>query len=915
MSPKEKETPKLPKEKDVEQKESNSKKKIELPEDELSEEDAALKGELEMLVERLQEDKVELYQPGIDSLKKFIKESTSSMTAVPKPLKFLRSHYDALISVYGKWEDKTLKAELADVLSMIGMTYNESDNKDGVETYKRESLKWRLLGNLKSLNEWGHEYLRHLSLEIGEQYQEDLEFSKEKDEKLFSLALEIVPEFLKHNAETEAVDLLLELESIDKLPQFVDKDTFERVCLYLVSCVPLLAPPDDLSFLNTAFSIYLLQNQLTNALSLAIRLDDEELIRNVFEATDDEIVQQQLGFILGRQNSCFKIDNEKVQQCISNVKISEYFKYLTKELNLLTPKVPEDIYRSHLESSPTSIMNSSMESAHQNLASAFVNSFVNAGYGSEKVVQEDQWIYKTKGTGMLSTTASLGLINLWDNTEGLQKLDEYLYNEQSEIKAGALLGMGLSSTSVHDEVESALLILQDYLSGTEKNVSIITSVITGLGISFAGSEDETVLNLLLPLISDTDISLEVSSLAALALGHVFVGTCNGDISSTILQTLLERESSELTSKWIRFMSLGLGLLYMSKYDQADDVLETIEAIEHPIVKTLKVIVTVCSYAGTGNVLQIQALLQMCTVKPHQDEAEEDEEKDGEKGKESENDKDKEDIDNTTTPENESYQAYAVLGLALIAMGEEIGQEMSLRHFGHLMHYGNSMIRRAVPLAMGLVSSSNPQMKVFDTLSRYSHDQDLDVAINSIFSMGLVGAGTNNARLAQLLRQLASYYSKDRDSLFIVRIAQGLVSLGKGTMTISPFNTDRAILSKVSLASILTVAVTLLDPKSFILDNNSALLYYLAPSIKPRMLVTVDEELNPIKVNVRVGQAVDVVGQAGRPKTITGWVTHSTPVLLGHGERAELETDEYLSLATALEGIVILRKNPDFVEED
>lgn len=35
MSPKEKETLKLPKEKDVEQKESNSKKNIELPEDEL----------------------------------------------------------------------------------------------------------------------------------------------------------------------------------------------------------------------------------------------------------------------------------------------------------------------------------------------------------------------------------------------------------------------------------------------------------------------------------------------------------------------------------------------------------------------------------------------------------------------------------------------------------------------------------------------------------------------------------------------------------------------------------------------------------------------------------------------------------------------------------------------------------------
>ena len=46
-----------------------------------------------------------------------------------------------------------------------------------------------------------------------------------------------------------------------------------------------------------------------------------------------------------------------------------------------------------------------------------------------------------------------------------------------------------------------------------------------------------------------------------------------------------------------------------------------------------------------------------------------------------------------------------------------GQEMVLRHFSHLMHYGEPHIRRAVPLAMGLVSASNPEMKVFDTLSR------------------------------------------------------------------------------------------------------------------------------------------------------------------------------------------------------
>lgn len=90
-----------------------------------------------------------------------------------------------------------------------------------------------------------------------------------------------------------------------------------------------------------------------------------------------------------------------------------------------------------------------------------------------------------------------------------------------------------------------------------------------------------------------------------------------------------------------------------------------------------------------------------------------------------------------------------------------------------------------------------------------------------------------------------------------------------------------------------------------------LLYSLATAMQPRMLVTFDEDLNQLAVPVRVGIAVDVVGQAGKPKTITGFQTHTTPVLLAMGERAELATDEYLALTPIMEGFVILRKNPNF----
>ena len=36
------------------------------------------------------------------------------------------------------------------------------------------------------------------------------------------------------------------------------------------------------------------------------------------------------------------------------------------------------------------------------------------------------------------------------------------------------------------------------------------------------------------------------------------------------------------------------------------------------------------------------------------------------------------------------------------------------------------------------------------------------------------------------------------------------------------------------------------------------------------------------LSIRVGQAVDVVGQAGNPKKITGFQTHTSPVLISNG---------------------------------
>ena len=90
---------------------------------------------------------------------------------------------------------------------------------------------------------------------------------------------------------------------------------------------------------------------------------------------------------------------------------------------------------------------------------------------------------------------------------------------------------------------------------------------------------------------------------------------------------------------------------------------------------------------------------------------------------------------------------AALGVGLVASGEDLGGGMATRMLEHLLSYGDSAVRAAVPLTLALLRPSQPDMAVMDTLSRLTHDSDVDVARAALLGLGIIGAGTNNARLA------------------------------------------------------------------------------------------------------------------------------------------------------------------------
>lgn len=264
----------------------------------------------------------------------------------------------------------------------------------------------------------------------------------------------------------------------------------------------------------------------------------------------------------------------------------------------------------------------------------------------------------------------------------------------------------------------------------------------GLSFTYAGSARADLLDVITPIILDSSNSTRLQAVAALTIGMIFVGTCDSDVSTSILQTLMDKEEDQLNDPFTRMFALGLGLLFLGQQAKSEASMEVCQLINNKkFVSFLELVVETCAYAGSGNVLKVQKMLHLCAEHKKEDK-------------------------------DSIHQIAAVIGVALIAFGETIGTDMCLRTMNHLLQYGEPTIRKTVPLAIGLLRVSNPDVKTLDLLNKLAYDSDAEVAMSAIFAMGLVGAGTNNSKLAGNLRFLATYYQGEatQNQLFLVRIS-------------------------------------------------------------------------------------------------------------------------------------------------
>jgi 26S proteasome regulatory subunit N1 len=96
------------------------------------------------------------------------------------------------------------------------------------------------------------------------------------------------------------------------------------------------------------------------------------------------------------------------------------------------------------------------------------------------------------------------------------------------------------------------------------------------------------------------------------LGFILVGTGDHTAAVEMLQVLMERTEAELSDPNMRFLALGIALIFLGTQEQSEVFVESLRSLPEPFGSMVSTLVDVCAYAGTGNVLKIQKLLHICS---------------------------------------------------------------------------------------------------------------------------------------------------------------------------------------------------------------------------------------------------------------------------------------------------------------
>lgn len=960
-------------------------------------EDVELKEKLLSWVESLHSPEEAVQIDMLEKLKKQCQLGAASPTQLPKYLKFLHDKVGELKTIYEKWpKDYEPKKDLSNLISVLSVLDNES----------LDCFRFRMSGRRDDLSVWGLEYVRHLAEDLRSDFDARLsqsDASPTTDTNTMPLIHDIARFYMANGCEIDAVDLFLDLDHHERLDQFLDEKNAVRMCRYLQQCSNFSIKEDYLEINRFLYGTYLRFGKVVEAFISSVRALDVEFFHDILLKVDDDGVslgvlpenaprlQAQMCYILAHFGLYYGFSEEseletkcncaELIQLIQNKRLLEAHSDLAIDLDILKPIVPDDLCK--LSGSRLSSCNPSNQGDRPrlNMAYAFVSGLANAAFKKDILLLGDgshKWLLSQKETFLMNSVACLGLLYMWDVDEALLAIDKFLNSSNLNVKAGAALALGVAGANVVDPFLAHFAVLSELVYASESICR--QNALMAIGLAHAGTDDPDVLDFLKEAAQSRLLDVFARSTAALSLGMVACGTNLPNSLNTVYIELLASlgDKLSLNDPFIRLIPLGLGLLYVCRYEPIAENTKNLTKLPGNFGKWCLIMIKICSNIGTGNTIAIQKLLDyihdspkaieeslllsqavqvsetgdrndakldLTTVasvisettneevtepttvgvggsveivgldlpEPLRKDAIPKVEKGLGKFKNSSLGKAAKEEIKKLKEENfsrELLQGLATIGLALISLNDEIGTRMTFRLLNNFLQFASVGVRRAVPVALSLLSVSHPQVHIIELLSKLSHDADDLISYNAIIGLGVVAAGTNNARVASMLKSLNAYFFRNPVHLFAIRLAQGLVHLSKGVMSLSPLRAEGSFLSPVTIASLLTHSVMSLDVKNMYLSEDPHRFFWLVPAMKLRALLTYDQNNKLVPVTVRVGQAVEDPGQAGRPKRITGFQTHRTPILLSPGDHVELATANYIPCTPILENIVLVFEKPE-----
>lgn len=769
-----------------------------------------------------------------------LRSSTSMASTIPKAFMHILSQKHLLKQRYSTLHGEN-KRMLADVLSVICAAQSGAD-----------ALAYRMQGGVTSLEIWGHQYIKKLAGDIiractnGVRHQQAPEVSSqspsrgvspekspeesleaspdsEYEHALHELSRDVVRCLFAFNSECDAIDLLIETRSLEDVEEHVDGDNVERVCAYLSAAVAYLEKEPKEQTLAVLSSIYWKHGRILEYAAAMIRRGKaEDLLRAVDHLS--EAGRKQLAYILFSTGIRFTHDDPGIQSILSG-----------KHMPLLNSFVASDL---------------ELDKAEKPKATgAIAEALANASFSGETITPVE-----SRKAARISAQSAKGFLYLW-NTEGaIAELEESLFSSDGYQRCSAVLALSIASCRSWDTDEIGLAVVRDSDPKGSATQSLV--VLQSLILQYTGTGREDVCEVIRPYMADD--CAEVRMFGMYALGAVYAGSRNPEIFSELVQVLSESTAHSVFSK---YALLGVALIYLGAEGEVLDLLEAAESIG-PLGSSLSILLRALAYFGTGSTKVIYELLRDALEEGSPSVSEETEEAVGPDYK----------------------HAFAMLGIALVSSGDETLAQMATHLLEGSLLLEHPGIQSSAPLALALLHLSTAKMEVVDALRRCAHSGETANIVAAVAALGLVAAGSSNLRVSAALEQTAAFCGKGA-AASMLRMAQGLVHLGRGMLRVSMFNAGAP--TTKAIGGILAFVLSALDGGSLVMDRYHFLLMGIAPSISPRYLAVLSPSGAPVKAKTRVGIRMDVSGVAGRPKKMSGVQVHEAPVILQSHEAAEV----------------------------